>query len=258
MTGNGNHMIQENFVRFTSPNTLQKESLCYSDGMGFEEKPSFYIKRNSFNNYLIMYTICGRIWCYENDKKIAVNPGECVLMDLHESHLYHFEKDNPSKIAWVHINGHPSSKIISYIKTISTLPVKLKKSSIFQSILELFEISNQPDPDIFKQSQLCYSLILEFLKEEYNCHKNIKENPKQKDFKRKTWHYISHNIHKDITLDELAEHVSLSKYYFIHTFETAFGMTPIQFITEERIRQAKYQLLNTKEPIYKIHYNDKS
>ena len=245
-------MVPENFVRSVSPNELQKESLCYSDGMGFQDKPTFYLNRSGLNNYLIMHTIYGQLFVHQNGEKIAVNPRESILMDLHDPHIYYFEENIPSKIAWLHINGHPASKIITSIKRLRTLPMTTTNSAITDKLMTLFDISNQPNPDIFLQSEYIYSLLTEFLKEEWNQNNQKKENPGQLEFKNTVWHYICNNLHRDITLDELARSVSLSKFHFLRTFHNAFGISPMQFITEEKIRQAKYLLTNTKEPIFHI------
>lgn len=244
--------MHENFKYFTSPNEIQKKALCYSDGMGFESAETFYIDRDSFNNYLIMYTISGQLFCSQNGENIAVNSGEAVLLDLHDPHQYYFTKGVPSKIAWVHLNGVPIVKVMDCLKEMCNLPLKFTFPDIYPKMLTLFEISDQPSQDIFRQSELCYSLLLDFLKEEWNNQTNVKENHRQEEFRKIMWHYISHNLHRDITLDELADAVSLSKYHFIRTFKTAFDVCPMQFILNEKMRRAQYQLRNTTEPIYKI------
>jgi len=242
-------MINDTFRLFISPNSIQKNALCYCDGMGFEAIPSFYINRKSFNNYLIMHTIYGELWCFQYGKKYVITPGESILIDLHNPHIYHFAQGTPTKIAWTHINGEPASKLIENINKIHPLPIKKNIPEIYDKLLNLFEISNHPNRDIFEQSQISYSLLLEFLKEEWKEHSHYSENEKQKEFKMKMWHYISHNLYRDITLDELADFASLSKYHFIRTFHNAFGIPPIQFIIEEKIRQAKYQLTNTTDSV---------
>ena len=245
-------MLQNHFVRIALPNELQKESLCFSDGMGFQDKPTFYINRSSFNNYLIMYTISGQLWVHQNEEKIAVNPGESILMDLHDPHIYYFDETVPSKIAWLHINGHPATKVMTSIKKMRTLPMKSTNPTIYEKLISLFEASNQSNQDIFLQSEYIFSLLMDFAKEEWNRDHQNAETPGQKEFKNTVWDYICHNIHRDITLDELAQSVSLSKFHFSRTFHNAFGIAPMQFVAEEKIRQAKYQLLNTKEPIFHI------
>lgn len=244
--------MNDNFVRFFSPNVLQKESLIYSDGMGYESNPHFYIDRMSFHNYLVMYTISGELLCHQNGKKFMVHPGESILLDLHLPHRYYFQEGVPTRIAWAHINGTPASHIIQRIQKNLSLPLKINLPEIYDCLLSLFQISDQPIQDVFEHSKVCYAILLVFLKEVWNNSEGNAEDIKYNDFKKTTWQVISHNLHRNITLDELANSVSLSKYHFERMFHRAFGTSPMRFITEERIRQAKYRLLNTTEPVYQI------
>lgn len=243
--------MRSNFTRFISPNQIQKELLCYSDGMGFEESPDFFIDRLSFNNYLIMYCISGKLWCHQNEQKIAVFPGETILLDLHRPHRYYFSEGMPSRIAWLHLNGTPAVQIMQQLERRCTLPVKTADAAVYTKICSFFECSDCPDPDIFRQSAECYSLLLGFFREHWQAQIPT-ETGRQAAFKKSVWHTISHNLNRDVTVEELAESVSLSKYHFIRSFHEAFGMPPIQFITREKIRQAKYRLTNTSDSVSDI------
>lgn len=68
--------MRENFRCFTSPTEQQKEFLCYSDAMGFDSSPEFYISRPSFNDFLIMYTIYGQLNCCQNRRKLLSKKGK--------------------------------------------------------------------------------------------------------------------------------------------------------------------------------------
>ena len=245
-------VMRDNFVSFLSPNELQKEVLIYSDGMGFEQNPSFFIEREGFNNYLVMYTISGELVCVQNGEEIAVLPGEAILVDLHQYHRYHFREGVPSKIAWAHMNGTPIISIVQQLQKKHPFPVKMKSQEIYDRLMALFEISDLPGWDVWRQSEQCYAIWLVFLREVWNECADEKEDSRKQKFKQTIWQVIAHNLHRDITLEELARAVSLSKYHFAHTFHETFGMPPMQFITEERIRQAKYRLCNTTEQVNEI------
>jgi len=250
-------MVREDFRHFISPNDIQKEVLCYCDGMGFEDKPTFYINRKCFQNYLIMYTIEGQLQCFQNEENIVVDPGEAVLLDLHEPHKYYFTEGVPARIAWVHINGAPAVITMEKIKQNHSLPIKIEEPRILELLLSLYEISDCIEQDIFRQSEICYSLLAVFLKKQL-CDADTDrgadklQNAEQELFSRRIWHYISHNLHREITLNDLAKEAALSKYHFARKFRDVFGTSPIQFVTEEKIRQAKYQLVNTRESIFEI------
>lgn len=50
---------------------------------------------------------------------------------------------------------------------------------------------------------------------------------------------------ENLTLDELAEKVSISKYHMAHAFKREYGVSPINYIIDCRIREGKRLLAET-------------
>lgn len=61
--------------------------------------------------------------------------------------------------------------------------------------------------------------------------------------------YINENIHKDLSLDELAGVVELSRHYFSDLFKKSTGLTPHQYVVQCRVERAKQLLLKGELPI---------
>lgn len=57
--------------------------------------------------------------------------------------------------------------------------------------------------------------------------------------------YIENNYSKMISIDHLAEHVSLSKYHFIRRFSSSTGLTPGAYLTRVRTEKAMELLRGT-------------
>lgn len=64
--------------------------------------------------------------------------------------------------------------------------------------------------------------------------------------------YIDENFKKDITLDLLAELTHLNKYYLVHAFKKAMGISPINYLIERRIAESKVLLETTSLSIGEI------
>ena len=58
-------------------------------------------------------------------------------------------------------------------------------------------------------------------------------------------HYIDQHYKENITLDLLAEQVSINKYYMAHTFKSEYGVSPINYLITCRIREGKRLLTET-------------
>ena len=57
--------------------------------------------------------------------------------------------------------------------------------------------------------------------------------------------YLDNNYREDISLDTLAEVAHINKYYLAHTFQKAYGISPITYLNRRRIEESKYMLGNT-------------
>lgn len=64
--------------------------------------------------------------------------------------------------------------------------------------------------------------------------------------------YIEDNIEREITIQELANKVFLSKTYFIRRFKILWGMPPMNFVNHMRIDKAKKLLLTKKFNIQQV------
>ncbi|TQS75101.1 helix-turn-helix domain-containing protein [Ornithinibacillus gellani] len=65
-------------------------------------------------------------------------------------------------------------------------------------------------------------------------------------------HYINQNFRDNITLDQLAQIGNINKYYLSHCFKEDLGISPIGYLNEVRIREAKNLLETTDYTIAEI------
>jgi AraC family transcriptional regulator len=61
--------------------------------------------------------------------------------------------------------------------------------------------------------------------------------------------YINEHLHRNLTLTEIATELDMSQYYFCRLFKQSIGMTPHQYLIQQRVEKSK-QLL--KQPAAKI------
>jgi AraC family transcriptional regulator len=73
---------------------------------------------------------------------------------------------------------------------------------------------------------------------------------------RKRLHRVERYVHAhldgDLSLDDLAQEVGLSKYHFARRFKERTGQSPYQFIIYERVRTARRLLRATTRPLAQI------
>jgi len=59
---------------------------------------------------------------------------------------------------------------------------------------------------------------------------------------RSAFEFIADNLHRDLTLDEIAKHLALSPFHFAREFRNTTGQTPYQYVLDQRIARAKHLL----------------
>lgn len=64
--------------------------------------------------------------------------------------------------------------------------------------------------------------------------------------------FIDLNFTEMLTLDKLAQHTHLSKYYLVHAFRKETGYSPIHYLNMKRIEEGKRLLMSTNHTIAKI------
>ncbi|HUS34457.1 MAG TPA: AraC family transcriptional regulator [Verrucomicrobiae bacterium] len=69
---------------------------------------------------------------------------------------------------------------------------------------------------------------------------------------RKVEDYIAARLGEEISIEELAELVELSASHFAHVFKETTGMTPLQFVTRQRITRAQQLIRETSRSLIDV------
>lgn len=69
---------------------------------------------------------------------------------------------------------------------------------------------------------------------------------------RKVQDYVATQLAKEISIEALAELVELSSSHFAHVFKETTGMTPLQFVTRQRITRAQQLIRETSHNLIEV------
>lgn len=206
----------------------------------------YHVKRSTYHSFLFIYVIKGNGFIVKNGKEVFVKTNSLMLLDCTKEHEY--GTNQGWKIYWVHCNGLLCKEWYALINNKNNGIIPLDNfAHCYQTMKRLIDNQkyNKGSNEAFT-NQLIVNLFSELM-----------VDPIQKENEKPLSHiagYITNNLNKKISLDELAEIACMSKFNFIRVFHKEFGYTPHEFIIYTRINAAKFYLLTTKKSVKEIVY----
>lgn len=84
--------------------------------------------------------------------------------------------------------------------------------------------------------------------------KSVKKSTRVELYKRISLakDFMSANLASKLSIDEISEVAALSPYHFFRTFKEYYQVTPLEFLTRERLKYASYLLKTTDLPVSSI------
>lgn len=237
---------------FHTPSPAAKKLFYYMDVCGhIYSGPNYYIKRETYGDYLLMYVTKGRLDVENEGIQYSVYPNQAVLMNCYEPHIYGSPVD--TEFWYVHFDGNNSDEMYEYIKKNTGVVCTAEKD---EQILEPLKILVSrckyhkiiSEIEVAKQiyTILCNLIFLKTDVESYKRGENLIVN--------EAVDYIIEHYAEDLSLESLAEQFNMSPYYFSHLFKRYTQQSPYEFVISTRLDKAKYLLINTDIPIAEVAY----
>lgn len=198
---------------------------------------TYDISRTNSNMYIFEYVLNGSGTVKVNDVVFQPIAGDVYILPKHSNHHYYAHSLEPWKKIWFTANGSLIPELLSTYPLSNTyhIPAAWQKN-LFSGFLNGAKdgFIGGSDKSILLFHELCINLSQIFI----SPHRLVSVVAKQiKD-------YIDKNINEPISLTEISKSVYRSPSQVIRSFKKAYGVTPYQYITEERLKTAKMLLTN--------------
>ncbi len=215
----------------------------------FACRPDYDIARKSFYDYQLQYVVRGSGQVYQHGRAFPVTAGSVVFLDLRQEHRYATDPQDPWEILWVHFGGRQCADYFqlllgseSPVHTVGN-PAKIKKL-----LIRLYELMVSEAPDCEVRASHCITGILTELVAD-----RIQEGDDAlslapsvyPDAVRAGIDFMENHFHERLTLETIAQHISLSPFHYARVFKRATGMSVMTRLLHTRIAQAKIMLAET-------------
>jgi AraC-type DNA-binding domain-containing proteins len=210
----------------------------------------YMVDRKRYDSFLVLYVVRGKGFV-ENDGPLReINEGSFAFIDCYKPHRY-FTKTG-WEILWMHFDGKATREyfesIVSVDNPVITPPSLYFTERKLQQIYGLFSDKGKiSEPRV---SQYILTIITEFY-----ISASEASQPESRNIIEEILPYISENLDKQLSVEQLAEKACLSPFYFSRVFKRETGLTPHKYIIVARIDMAKFFLRTTDYSVKKISLN---
>jgi AraC family transcriptional regulator, arabinose operon regulatory protein len=213
-------------------------------------------RENGAAEHILILNVDGVGWYEINGIRRSINPNEALLIPRDTPHIYGASDYLPWSIHWVHFIGGNADFFASQLPkdkyTLSVHPETTERlRQLFTECTSSVSTNFVLHHMIYASETLHHLLACLFFS-------NHAFSPmlQTSQFHRldSTLIFLQKNVHRSLTLSELAEHAQLSIPHFSRLFKEQTGYTPIAFFIHLKLQEAGKLLLISRMTIREISY----
>ncbi|MDO5485715.1 MAG: AraC family transcriptional regulator [Sarcina sp.] len=232
-------IIRESGGGFHSPLESAVRHMFYAAWSGRYECNRIYsVRREHLDFYSVIYVLEGQLEVEYEGKILQVRQNEAVLLDFHKPHAYRAVSDRVDKWEML-FKGNESAAWYEMVTGDGDYLFKAA-GRLQRTLTGLMEELNAPYPQDHTISLLIHTMFCNMIDQ-----KALTLSPPVEE----AILYMNSHYGDNIQIGEIADHVSLSRFYFSRLFRKETGRSPNEYLADIRINAAKEMLT---ERIYSI------
>ncbi|MGN0426726.1 MAG: AraC family transcriptional regulator [Agathobacter sp.] len=225
-----------------TPSIFTKRHFFYVQEAGYLKSRKPHLSRRfGLESYLFMIILSGSGTVTYKGERVNARQGDCFYIDCRNEYSHISSADDPWELLWIHFNGPSAEGYYNYFAEHNFwhfTPTSVQElTTSVQTLLSLHENRNE-NTDILAANEI--TQILTTISTEVPDSDQPTSALSQK--LREIIAYLDEHYTEEISLDFLAEHFFISKFYLSREFKKEYGTTIVSYILIKRITNAKEQL----------------
>ncbi len=190
------------------------------------------------DHYLIHLVISGKGTFQSAGRTWSLQPGDLFLAAPSQLVTYTADGQQPWEYRWVGFNGACAHKLVSQLPFTDSEPVHHSKNpDVLQDALKNLFLSRGLEPqDEAAMLGYLYLFIAALMRETRGQKPRATSSASQ--YVLNAIKYIQFNYSHDISIDDVAKSVGISRSHLYRVFMSNVGKSPIDYLTEYRINEA--------------------
>ena len=199
--------------------------------------PKYRVSRTNNDMFIFEYILSGSGYIETNGETFKVSANDVYIIEPGQDHTYYSDPKNPFKKIWINFYSDIFTEIFkSFGLSGKTVFKNTDTLELFEEIQNLKKISNFSDDICYEIAPLLFKILCNLA---MNNNKFITISKTAKLTKK----YIDDSIYSNTTIEDIANALNLSKAHIIREFTKNYGISPYNYLIEQKIATAKKMLL---------------
>lgn len=199
----------------------------------------------------LFYIVQGEGSFIVSNQEYQVEKNDLVIINPNVNHTEKSSDDDSMEYITLGFDGVSFNKKDSDLKE-NIIIYQDDRVEILFLIRFLLDELKKDDPQVFYIGQNILEMIILKLNQYQTIQAQVSSNQKINSTIYEVKKYIDLNYSDPISLDDLAKFSHLNKYYLSHSFKEETGVSPIQYLNETRIKNAKILLESSNYSISEV------
>ncbi|MDI4648127.1 AraC family transcriptional regulator [Cohnella hashimotonis] len=205
----------------------------YVTSIGYWEHQPETEREEGFPDYQLHQTIRGGGEYTVEGRSVRVGPGEAFVLYPGVAHAYR-PVSKPWEMAWVAFNGREAGALLRYAGWRASGGGRLAEAGLLEPFAAMLEGDSLSYEANLERSHGIYALLLELGRMQ-----SVGNREQDINRMKPIVAYIEDNLHRALSLGELAEAAGVSPQYLCRLFQKTVQMRPLQYVNLQRVGRAK-------------------
>lgn len=204
------------------------------------------------DHYLIHLVVAGKGTYQVNGESYSLKKGDLFLAKPSQLITYAADAEDPWEYYWVGFNGACANKLVQQAPFKDHCPMHhCQDPAAVQEALYNIYLSRGPEPQCEAlMTGYLYIFMAHLMKEAQSMAPSVGSSSSQ--YVLSAIKFIQFNYSHDISIDDIAKVVGVSRSHLYRVFMSNVGQSPIDYLTGYRISEACYLLKNSNLSIAEI------
>lgn len=179
-----------------------------------------------------------------------VPPGHGMLLYPNERHAY-YPRDGEWYVHWITFSGYHIPEMLTYLGLPATGVYGMAESHALEGHIRKALTTLRSDYPLrgVDGSAIVYQLMMDFFK--YVQREGLVSHDAHVRRLKPALDLIERDIHRPLTLDDLAREAGVTQQYFCELFKSITRYRPMEYVNQRRVERAKELLI--RNPREKVH-----